>query len=213
MNQQSIYEYRFRGVDQATRSQVWTEIARFLFDRAGRPARVLDPAAGRGEFISQVPASERWAVDTVDQGLTELDGVRVQICAIEDAILPSAYFDYILVSNLLEHLPAPGAVSALLGGLRTRLKPGGKVDVLGPNFKYCASDYFDCADHVLAMSHLAVAEHLFGAGFRVTDVIPRFLPFSFRSKLPQSARLTRLYLGAPLTWRLLGQQYLVTGTA
>ena len=63
------------------------------------------------------------------------------------------------------------------------------------------------------MSHLAVAEHLYGAGFDVGAVIPRFIPFSFRSRLPQSVVLTRLYLKCPATWRVLGRQYLVTGMA
>ena len=117
----------------------------------------------------------------MDQGLTELDGVRVQICAIEDLDSPVG------VLRLHPGLQPSRAPARTRSGVRVArrfadsgLKPGGKVDVLGPNFKYCASDYFDCADHILAMSHLAVAEHLFGAGFRVTDVIPRFLPFSFR---------------------------------
>jgi hypothetical protein len=33
------------------------------------PQRVLDPAAGRGEFITAVPAAERRGVDLVGQGL------------------------------------------------------------------------------------------------------------------------------------------------
>ena len=55
---------------------------------------------------------------------------------------------------------------------------------MGPNFKYCAKDYFDCADHLLALTHVSVQELLFAAGYTVTEVVPRFLPFSFRSRLP-----------------------------
>ena len=37
----------------------------------------------------------------------------------------------------------------------------------------------------------------------------RFLPYSFRSRLPANARTTRLYLSAPALWRVLGKQFLV----
>jgi hypothetical protein len=83
---------------------------------------------------------------------------------------------------------------------------------MGPNFKYSSRDYFDCADHLLALTHVSVQELLFAAGYNVTEVIPRFLPFSFRSRLPASPRLTRLYLRTPMLWRLQGKQFLIFAT-
>jgi hypothetical protein len=56
VNYQRLYEYRFRGIDQASRAEVWREIAAHVHEVMGRPQRVLDPAAGRGEFINNVPA-------------------------------------------------------------------------------------------------------------------------------------------------------------
>jgi hypothetical protein len=82
---------------------------------------------------------------------------------------------------------------------------------MGPNFRYCARWYFDCADHTLALTHVAVAEHLYAAGFTVTEVVAKFLPYSFRGRLPASPALTRAYLRHPLLWRLLGKQFLVLG--
>lgn len=55
-----LYEYRLRGTSQPARQAVWTEIAACLYQRMGEPARVLDVGAGRGEFITAVPAVERW---------------------------------------------------------------------------------------------------------------------------------------------------------
>jgi hypothetical protein len=54
-----------------------------------------------------------------------------------------------------------------------------------------------------------VQELLFAAGYEVTEVVPRFLPFSFRSRLPASRSLTRLYLRLPVLWRLQGKQFLI----
>lgn len=213
MNLERLYDYRFKDVDRTSRQQVWQEISRFLWERYGRPSRVLDPAGGLGEFIANVPADERWAVDLVDHGLTKLPGVTVRIASFFDADLPDAHFDLIFVSNLLEHLATPDEVGEFLARARSLLRPGGRVVVMGPNFRYCMGEYFDCADHVLPLTHVSVAEHLYAAGLEPIDVVPRFLPYSFRSRLPASPGLTRRYLDTPLMWKVLGKQFLVAGSA
>jgi hypothetical protein len=95
------------------------------------------------------------------------------------------------VSNVLEHLPTQEAVATTLAGLSDAMAPGGTVTVIGPNFRCCPRQYFDCADHTLALTHIAVAEHLHAAGFSLSMVIPRFLPYSFRGRFPASPALTR----------------------
>jgi Methyltransferase domain len=208
---QRLYEYRFRGVDQAKRQAVWNEVAADLYRRMGEPAKVLDPAAGRCEFLNAIPAAERWAVDNVDHGEFRDPDVKAIIEDIQDAELPPDYFDGVFLSNFLEHLPTQDTVGTVLAKLRVAMEPGGTLAVLGPNFRYCKDTYFDCADHTLALTHVAVAEHLYAAGFEVTDVVPRFLPYSFRSPLPPSPRLTRIYLRVPALWRVFGRQFLVLG--
>jgi hypothetical protein len=91
-------------------------------------------------------------------------------------------------------------------------RPGGTIAVLGPNFRYCAKEYFDCADHVLALTHVAVAEHLYATGFELERIVPRFLPYSFRSVFPASPALTEAYLRFPPAWRVLGKQFLLLAT-
>lgn len=94
MNYERLYSYRFKGVDQGRRDEVWAELAPMLYERLGRPGRVLDPAAGRCEFINAVPAVERWAVDAVDyeQGVAS-EGIRLMVSEIMAADLPEEYFD------------------------------------------------------------------------------------------------------------------------
>jgi hypothetical protein len=82
---------------------------------------------------------------------------------------------------------------------------------MGPNFRYCAKDYFDCADHNVILTHVGVEEHLYAAGFDIDRSNPQFLPYSFRGRLPPSPALTRRYLNTPLAWKLLGKQFLVVG--
>jgi SAM-dependent methyltransferase len=209
INYERLYAYRFRDVDQAARQAVWREIAGYVHERMGTPQRVLDPAAGRGEFITAVPAAERWGVDLVRQGDIEAAGVRMIIGDIMDADLPEGHFDGVFVSNFFEHLPSQDAVAVALGKLRGAMAPGGRIAVMGPNFRYCAREYFDCADHTVALTHVSMAEHLYAAGFDISAVIPRFLPYSFRGLLPPSPALTSAYLRTPALWRVLGKQFLL----
>lgn len=210
---QRLYEYRFKDVDQGSRQAVWGEIAPHLYELLGRPRTVLDPAAGRCEFVNALPGVERWIVDTTDhtEGFTRDPEIKVVISDIRDAPLPAEHFEGVLVSNFLEHLENQNAVADVLAHLRDAMAPGGRIAVLGPNFKYCSREYFDCADHELALSHVAVAEHLYAAGFEVDRVIPRYLPYSFRGILPPMPSLTRRYLRTPIAWRILGKQFLVVG--
>jgi SAM-dependent methyltransferase len=212
MDYQRLYEYRFRNVDQDARVAVWREIAIYIHMRLGRPEIVLDPAAGRGEFINAVPSPERWAMDRVAyaEGTYEQD-VQVLIADALEAELPAEHFGGVFVSNFLEHLPTQEAVAKFLEGMYEATAPGGRIAIMGPNFRYCAANYFDMADHTLIFTHRAIEEHLYAAGFEPERVEPRFLPYSFTGRLPPSPTLLRRYLRTPLAWRLLGKQFLVVG--
>jgi SAM-dependent methyltransferase len=209
-----LYEFRHQGVHQAQRQRVWDEIAPHVHVAMGRPQRVLDPAAGRGEFINAVPARERWAVDAVAfPEATIAPEVHTVIGDILEVELPADHFDGVFVSNTLEHFTEQADIGAFLASMRACMAPGGRIAVLGPNFRYCAKEYFDFADHTIALTHRAVAEHLYAAGFEIDTVVARFLPYSFGGLLPPSPALTRVYLRTPIAWRLLGKQFFVVGTA
>ena len=212
MNFQRLYEYRFTGIDQNVRAAVWREIAPFVHRQMGSPQRVLDPAAGRCEFINAVPAAERWAVDQADYAETDADpGVRTMVADIFEADLPASHFDGVWVSNTLEHLLSQEQTAEFLERMHSAMAPGGRIAIMGPNFRYCMKEYFDCADHTLTYTHTAIAEHLYAAGFELERIVPRFLPYSFRGRLPATPTTTRLYLQTPALWRLLGKQFLVIG--
>lgn len=212
LNHQRLYEYRFRDVDQDGRVAVWAEIGPFIHRYLGRPARVLDPAAGRCEFLNSVPAAERWGVDLVEyEESWHEPGVKMLYGDTLTIDLPESHFDAVWVSNFLEHLASQEQVSEFLERMLRTLVPGGRIAIMGPNFRYCAKEYFDCADHNVILTHVGVEEHLYAAGFDIESVAPRFLPYSFRSRLPARPDLTRRYLNTPLVWRLLGKQFLVVG--
>lgn len=212
MNFERLYAYRFRDIDQAARLRVWEAIAPHVHGLMGSPQTVLDPAAGRGEFIGSIDARERWAVDEVAYAEAEqTSGVKVVTASIMDADLPTEHFDGVFASNFLEHLHTQEAIAQFLERMRDSMKAGGRIAIMGPNYRYCSKEYWDCADHYIALTHVAIAEHLYAAGFEPERIIPRYLPYSFRGILPPSQRLTGLYLRTPPAWKLLGKQFLVIG--
>jgi hypothetical protein len=210
VNYERLYEFRFRAVDQSRRDDVWGTLARVVHERLGRPERVLDPAAGRCEFINAVPAAERWAVDAVayEAGVPR-EGTRLIVSDIMATDLPREYFDGVFVSNFLEHLSDQERVAAFLEKMYACMSPGGRIAVMGPNFRYCAREYFDFADHTVILTDKGVEEHLYAAGFEIVSVDARFLPYTFTGRLPSHPALVRAYLRFPLVWRVLGKQFLV----
>ena len=63
-----------------------------------------------------------------------------------EADLPERHFDGVFVSNFLEHLPTQEHVAGSSSAMRATMAPGGRIAIMGPNFRYCANEYFDMAD-------------------------------------------------------------------
>jgi hypothetical protein len=210
MDYQRLYDYRFRNVAQGRRDDVWAAVAPMLYERLKRPERVLDPAAGRCEFINAVPSAERWAVDAVayEEGVAQ-EGTRLIVSDIMNADLPRDYFGGVFVSNFLEHLPSQEAVADFLERMHDCTSPGGRIAIMGPNFRFCSREYFDYADHTVILTERGVEEHLYAAGFTIISVHPKFLPYTFSGRLPSHPALVRAYLRLPVAWRILGKQFLV----
>ncbi len=210
MNYDRIYQYRFQGVDKNKKLSTWKIIAAFIHEKLGQPNSMIDPAAGDCEFINQVPANEKWAVDMGEHTKhAAKEGVKVVIGNNLEVELPQNYFEGVYVSNFLEHLHSQEDVAMFLERMFSILKPGGQIAIMGPNFKYCAKNYFDFADHTVILTELGVAEHLYGAGFEVKEVHDRFLPLSFRGKIPVTDFLVKMYFKMPFAWRFMGKQFLL----
>jgi hypothetical protein len=89
------------------------------------------------------------------------------------------------------------------------LKPGGLYITMQPNLRFEPGRYWDYYDHILPLTHLSCREAFIKAGFEVTKVVDRFIPFSTDSKLPQHPLLVKMYLRLPLLWRFFGGQFVI----
>jgi hypothetical protein len=196
-------QYRGRACQEATTLEV------LALDNLRRRGPELKLPRLSCEFMNAVPAAERWAVDAVDyEERVAREGTHLMVSEIMQADLPQEYFGGVFVSNFLEHLLSQEAVAAFL---ESRCDcPGGCIAILGPNFRY-SREYFDLADHTVALTERTVEEHLYAAGFEILMVHPRFMPYTFTGRLPSHPLLVRAYLHLPVGWRIPGTQFLVFG--
>jgi SAM-dependent methyltransferase len=210
-----IYDHRFGDADVKVKDAIWTEICAYLQRWIPAEARVLDVACDLGYFIRHIRAGERWATDVRDVSASigaDVCFVRVDGLALSSAV-PHDSFDVAFVSNYLEHLPDPDAVIRQLTEIRKVLKPGGRLIVLQPNIRYVGAAYWDFIDHRVALTERSLVEAASAAGFEVERLIPRFLPYTTKTRLPRSRWLVRAYLRIPLAWRLMGKQTLLVARA
>jgi hypothetical protein len=91
------------------------------------------------------------------------------------------------------------------------LRPGGRVLILQPNIRLIGGAYWDFIDHQTALTEKSLAEAATMAGFRTSQVLTRFLPYTTKSRFPQHPLLVRAYLKFPLAWQLFGKQTLYLG--
>jgi ubiquinone/menaquinone biosynthesis C-methylase UbiE len=216
MNHSRVYEYRFQNVDLNKKQIVWKELSQWLYNNyLNRPSKILDSAGGMCEFINLVPSEEKWAIDIEEDFIKKYASkdIKIIIGSNLNVELPNNYFNGIFISNFLEHLNSQGDVTRLLDKMYNSMAEKGRIAIMGPNFKYAFQEYFDFADHTLALSELGIAEYLYGSGFKIVKIIPRFFPLSFRSGsiLPVNSFLIKTYLNLSFAWKIFGKQFLVIG--
>lgn len=205
-----VYARRFEP-KRAFRVAMWQVLCRDFF-QAYIPVQgcVVEVAAGHCEFINQIQAARRLAVD-INPDTAQYAGPGVEthlVPATELESLGQGMADAVFVSNFFEHISKPDIVKCLRGIFRL-LKPGGRLLILQPNVRYCAKDYWMFFDHVTPVDDRALVEVLEVLGYRIQRCIPRFLPYTTQSRMPQTAGLVKWYLRLPFLWRFLGAQTFV----
>ena len=192
------------------RDRVWKALWHYHFRHHIKPEDcVLDLGCGYGEFINNVTARRRIALDMwPDFGRYLESSVEPIVAPVTDlSSLDDASIDYAFASNLFEHITQE-ELAAVLAGLRQKLRSGGQVTMLQPNYRYCASEYFDDYTHVSIWSHVSLADFLTANGYEVTAVHPKFMPLTVKSRLPVWPPLIGMYLKSPI--KPMGKQMLLS---
>jgi predicted SAM-dependent methyltransferase len=178
------------------RAKVWKAITEYL-QRFVDPhsATVVDLGAGYCDFINHIKAKHKYAVD-INEDSRKYCGAGVNFLSEPiNALVTFAdhSVDVVFASNLLEHLNDAELDSATTEFKRI-LKPGGRVVLVQPNYRYAYKEYFDDYTHKKVFSHISLNDYFNSRGYETESIEPRFLPFSLKSRLPKSYFLTKLYL-------------------
>lgn len=207
-----IYRTRFEETGIEKKNRVWQVICQSYMQQFVRDdATVMDLACGYGEFINNIRAGKKVAVD-LNPDARKFLGKDVEFHnqpATDISGVESGSVDVVFTSNFCEHLPNKDELNKVFQEIHRCLSPGGLFIVMGPNIKYAYREYWDFYDHYLPLSHLSAAEGLMLAGFSMERVIDRFLPFTMKNKTPTADFLIRAYLALPPAWKIMGKQFLI----
>ena len=191
--------YQTRFEFDPRRSLVWKCVCEWLQPRVPAQGTVLEIGAGYCDFINNIRAGKKIAVDisqTVKKAAAPDVETHVGPCQNLDFIA-DASLDIVFASNLLEHLTVPDGLKTIREAYRV-LKTGGQLIIIQPNFRCGFREYFDDYTHLSIYTDVSLADLIRGAGFHIIQVEPRFMPFSMKGKLPVSRWLIWLYLRSPI---------------
>jgi SAM-dependent methyltransferase len=210
---QEIYARRFDG-QQLYRNRVWRVLVGTFFQQLiPNGSAVLDLGCGYGQFINNVAAATKYAMDLNPQTKQHLAGnvtFLEQDCSTRWN-LPDESLDVVFSSNFFEHLPSKQSLENSIREAARCLKPGGRIIAMGPNARIVPGAYWDFWDHHIPLTERAVVELFEISGFTIERSIARFLPYTMVNKRESPLLLLKIYLKLPLAWRFLGHQFLVVG--
>jgi cyclopropane fatty-acyl-phospholipid synthase-like methyltransferase len=192
---------------------VWAALWRYYFrHRIDATDTVLDLGCGYGDFINQVTAKRRIALDLWPDFVTHIaPGIETLVTSLTDlSALEDGTIDYAFASNVVEHVTKEEFAS-LLACLKKKLSARGRLTLIQPNYRYASAEYFDDYTHISIWSHVSLADFLTANGYEVIEVRPRFLPLTVISRIPVFPPLVGLYLISP--FKPLGKQMLLSARA
>lgn len=201
--------YKTRYSPNPGRTRVWRAIINYLERYTGKlSGTVIDIGCGYGDFINNVNAQERYAVDLNPEAASYLaDSVKFYSTKVTDlSCIPDSCIDIAFSSNLLEHL-SDDELTIAASEFNRILRPSGLFITMQPNFYYAYREYFDDFTHKKVFSHESLVDFFEANKFKLVSMEKKFLPFSLKSRLPKTYFLTRMYLASfyrPSAKQMLG---------
>lgn len=207
-----LYKLRFDEKEKHCKNDLWKVLCKdFLQAFINPESIVLDLGAGFCEFINNIRAKVKYAVD-INPQLENYAKKGVQVinahCANLEEI-SSESVDVVFSSEFFEHLKDKEELFATLKEAYRILRPGGKLIVICPNIRYVGHKYWDFIDHGLPLTHFGMREALLMHHYTLVRLIPKFLPYTTKSCLPKSLFLLKAYLKVPVLWRIFGKQMFI----
>lgn len=208
-----LYSNRFSERERQVKAALWRTLCQSFFQKyVPSHATVVDIGAGYGEFINNIEAGKKIAID-LNPELSQYTNPDVEVHNIRFSelvdVLGEDSADVAFASNVFEHLRGPESLLEVLSVIRRTLRPGGILIVMQPNVRLVGGRFWDFVDHTLPLTERGMIEALHLSGFQIAECRPRFLPHTTKSRIPKSTFLLRAYLAIrPAQW-ILGKQMLV----
>jgi SAM-dependent methyltransferase len=206
-----IYANRFATTSDY-RGRVWRVLVpRFFQQLAPEAGTVLDLGCGYGEFINNVRAKRKLAMDLNPDSKKHLnpDVTFLQQDCSRTWQTNTEELDLVFTSNFFEHLPDKNTLGITLDQAFRCLKSGGRLVAMGPNYKYVEGRYWDFWDHHLPLTEASLAEGMTTHGFQIEHCYDRFLPYTIVGGPEYPLWILKVYLKFKFLWRLGGKQFLV----
>lgn len=208
-----LYSERFNKSELEKKQRLWKILCAEFFQKFISPnSALLDMGAGYCEFINNIKAKEKYAVDlNPDTPRFAATGVKVFTCQATNIDIPNNSIDVVFISNFLEHMETKDEVLSVLNEAYRVCKSGGKILVLQPNIRYIYKNYWDFFDHKVPISDKSLVEGLELVGFKIVKIYAKFLPYTTKSKIPWNVFIIKVYLRMPFAWNLFGAQAFAIG--
>jgi len=206
INMSNLYKKRFKN---RNKEGIWKILCKYFFQKfIKEDSIIIDIAAGYCEFINNIHAKNKVAVD-VNPDIRNYAGEDVTV--INDSVFNifnhfKSDCDIIFASNFFEHLNSREDVISVMEICHKLLSVGGKLLILQPNIKYTKETYWDFIDHKIPITDKSLIEAGELCGFKTIKNIPRFLPYTTKSSVPQNNIFVLLYLKFPPIWYFMGKQ-------
>lgn len=208
--------YHARYKPDPARDIVWKEIVRFESRFIPQGATVVDLGAGYCDFINNVHAAKKYAIDSSPElrQYAEGDVTAIQRGEFVYTEIPDSSVDVVHASNFLEHF-TDDDLEKIMREIKRILKPGGTIILMQPNYRLSYAHYFDDYTHKKAFSDVSLESFLVSHGFSIRLNMPRFLPFSMKSRsafipLALLRYVVRTYIHSP--WKPSAGQMLMVAT-
>ncbi len=194
--------YKSRYVWNNDRSVVWKEIVSYLKKFIPAKGTVVDLGAGYCDFINNVDAQNKIALDHSPdfKKYADKDVKTIESSVTDMSKIPTDSVDVVFASNLFEHL-TDYELSLTMKEVNRVLKKKGRLILMQPNFRLSSKTYFDDPTHKKVFSDVSLKAFLISFGFNIELEKPRFLPFSLASRpklMPLHPLIVRTYLKSPV---------------
>ena len=177
--------YKSRYLFDSRRAIVWKEIVKFLQKFIPKNGTVVDLGSGYCDFINNVSAQRKYAID-ISPELSKFAGgsvIKINRGGWNFYEIPDISVNVVHASNFLEHF-GDKELEKIMKEIKRILELKGKLILMQPNYRLSAKNYFDDPTHKKIFSDTSLEGFLLSHNFKILLKMPRFLPFSMHSNSP-----------------------------